>query len=163
MRMAKRSQKPRVPISDTDPVVGAMLYAIRVGVWCSSDFDQFLIPRGVTLLQFNVLRILFVRDPERAGLPTGTVGRFLLTRVPDVPRLIDRMVKAELIERSAAPHDRRVVLVRLTQKGVDLVESVMDPVYEHCRERSAHMTMAELTQLHELLRKLYAGLPRDEA
>ena len=155
-----RKTKPRVPLTDRDPTVGAIIYAIRVGVWASSDFDQFMERFGITLLQFNVLRTLYNRDPDREGIPTGSLIPHLLTRMPDLPRLVDRLVKAELVERLPSETDRRVVLVRLTHKGLDMIDRTTQPVTEHCRERLAHMTAAEIAQLHQLLRKAYDGLPR---
>src|SRR5438477_926169 len=77
------------PLTERDPVVGMPIYAIRVGTWIESEFDNFLQRIGVTLMQFNLLRILY-RDPTNAGLPTGTLGQQMMTRVPDVPRLLDR-------------------------------------------------------------------------
>lgn len=156
--MSRRLQQAE---TDRDPVVGTLIYAIRAGMWFSSDFDHVFESFGVTLLQFNALRILR-RDPTNAGLPTGTLAKHMLTRVPDVPRLVDRLVKAGFIERLPSPTDRRVVLVRLTRQGIDVAEGALPQLREHSRKRLAHMTSAEITQLHALLKKLYAGLPRDE-
>jgi DNA-binding MarR family transcriptional regulator len=153
--------KLQVPETDTNPVIGTLIYAIRVGMWSSSDFDKIFESLGITLLQFNCLRILR-RDVDNAGMPTGMLGRHMLTRVPDVPRLLDRLVKAGLIERLPSPTDRRVVLVRLTQKGIDLADAAMPRLRDQAKKRVAHMTHAELVQLHALLKKLYAGFPLDE-
>lgn len=149
------------PVTDRDPVVGAPIYAFRVGSWVESDFDKLLQPLGVTLMQFNVLRVLY-RDPTNAGVPTGSLASSLITRVPDLPRMIDRLVKNGLVERLPSTTDRRVVLVRLTPKGTALIDGVMGDIYDHCKAMVAHLSTAETVQLHTLLKKLWDGFPRDQ-
>lgn len=129
---------------------------IRLGHILTGLVDQLLESFGLTILQFNLLRILYVGDPQFAGLPSGSIGPRLLARVPDVPRLIDRTVKAGLVERAASLEDRRVVLIRLTQKGVDLMEESFPRVVEFHRQLLAPMTTAELATLAAGLKRVLA-------
>ncbi|MGA8231065.1 MAG: MarR family transcriptional regulator, partial [Candidatus Acidiferrales bacterium] len=72
----------------------------------------------LSLTQYNVLRIL--RGAAQA-LPCGEIASRMITRDPDVTRLLDRMEKRGLISRSRERRDRRVVLARLTPEGLKLV------------------------------------------
>jgi DNA-binding MarR family transcriptional regulator len=105
-----------------------------------------------------VLRILYVRDAEGEGLPTGEVGAGLMFRGPDVTRLVDRLEKAGLVDRFRAPGDRRVVRVRLTRAGTALVEKVHDPLVEHNRELFARMSERDLERLARLLARALDAL-----
>ena len=75
--------------------------------------------------QYNVLRILR-GAPE--GLPCGEIGRRLITREPDITRLLDRMEKRSLISRARETKDRRTVLTRITDTGLALVNRLDEPV-----------------------------------
>ena len=79
-------------------------------------------PQGITLQQFNVLRILKGASPD--GLCGREIGERMINRVPDVPRLLDRLEKAELISRVRDREDRRHVTARITDKGRQLLEEI---------------------------------------
>lgn len=77
--------------------------------------EQVLKPHGLTTTQYNVLRILNGAGPE--GLCGTEIGRRLLSQVPDVTRLLDRVEDAGLIVRVREPSNRRYVTARLTDAG----------------------------------------------
>lgn len=145
-----RRRRPAV-IADDNALEGAVVGATRVGLALLSVLDKFFEPYGITLLQFNVLRILYMRDPETQGMPTGSFAARMMTINPDIPRMIDRLVKSGLIEREHSPTDRRVVLVKLTQKGVDLVEEITPALLDHNRKLLGEMPVTDLSKLAELL------------
>jgi DNA-binding MarR family transcriptional regulator len=87
---------------------------------------QVLEPAGVTLQQYNVLRIL--RGAGKDGLPTLTVGERMVERTPGVTRLIDRMEKKGWVQRSRCTQDRRRVWCKITRSGLDLLEQLQQPV-----------------------------------
>lgn len=95
----------------------ARLIAVR-----QHDMEQVLKPFGLTLIQYNALRILNGAGPD--GLcGTDLAGR-LISKAPDVPRLLDRMAEAGLIARERDPENRRFVRARITPEGVGrLVDS----------------------------------------
>src|SRR5581483_1521584 len=82
--------------------------------------------------QYNVLRILR-GAPE--GLPCGEIGSRMLTRAPDITRLLDRLEKRELISRSRENKDRRMVLTRITAAGLKLLAELDEPVQHAHREQ----------------------------
>jgi DNA-binding MarR family transcriptional regulator len=133
-----------------NPVEDVVVSVARLGMTLVSIIDKFFEGYGITLLQFNILRVLYVRDPDCQGLPSGSFAARMISFSPDMPRMMDRLVKAELIERGPSPTDRRVVLVKLTQKGVDRMEDVWPFLLEHNRKLFGDMSQSDLAKLAEL-------------
>ena len=75
--------------------------------------------------QYNVLRILR-GAPE--GLPCGEIANRMITRDPDVTRLLDRMEKRRLISRCRETKDRRTVMARITPEGLKVLGRLDEPV-----------------------------------
>lgn len=109
--------------------------------------------------QFNVLRILRGAGPE--GLPCHEVGRRMVTRYPDVTRLIDRLVEAGLASRHRSDSDRRVVVIRLTRQAHGVLRRLDEPVTDLHARQLGHMTRNELTKLIALLEKARHRPPGD--
>jgi DNA-binding MarR family transcriptional regulator len=110
--------------------VEAYLNVLRTADVLSRLVVAWLKPFDLTPSQYNVLRIL--RGAGAKGLPCGEIGARMVTHDPDVTRLIDRLMQRELVLRGRDDHDRRVVLVRITPAGLDLlkrcdVEAAGDP------------------------------------
>lgn len=109
----------------------------------SSRFILLFKENGLTsFTQYNVLRIL--RGAGEEGLSCQNIGQRLISRIPDVTRLLDRMVKLGLVDRSHSTKDRRVVLVKLTQAGIDLVNKMDAPVSELHRQQFGCLSEAEI-------------------
>jgi DNA-binding MarR family transcriptional regulator len=100
----------------------AILGLLRTAAVVDHATDEALRPYGLTGTQFNVLRILKGAGPD--GLCGKEIGERMINRVPDVPRLLDRLEKAELISRQRDREDRREVSARITAKGRQLVEEI---------------------------------------
>ena len=79
---------------------------------------------GVTHDQYNILRILRGVHPQ--GHPRYEIAKRLISRAPDVTRLIDRLERQGLVSRGWAPENRRHSITTITQQGLDLL-SAMDP------------------------------------
>lgn len=111
--------------------------------------DELFAGFGLTAQQYNVLRLLLAARPD--PLPTLTVADRLVSRAPDVTRMVDRLEQAGLVTRERPAHDRRTVLVGITPDGVALVDRIAVPLRE-CHERQlGHLPPAALKQLTELL------------
>jgi DNA-binding MarR family transcriptional regulator len=110
---------------------------------------EALKPYGVTPTQYNVLRIL--RGAGKEGLCRSEVAERMVTRVPDVTRLLDRMEVAGLIERRREGEDRRFVSTFITEYGLELLASLDAPVAQLHVDRLGHLTRAQLATLIELL------------
>ena len=99
--------------------------------------------------QYNVLRILR-GAPE--GLPCGEIGSRMITRDPDITRLLDRLEKRGLISRCRETKDRRMVLTGISAEGLKLLYRLDEPVQEAHREQLGHLGRERLKALTELLR-----------
>jgi DNA-binding MarR family transcriptional regulator len=98
--------------------------------------------------QYNVLRILR-GVPE--GLPCGEIGSRMITRDPDITRLLDRLEKRDLISRCRETKDRRMVMARITPDGFQLLARMDEPVREAHRGLLGHLGRERLKALTELL------------
>jgi DNA-binding MarR family transcriptional regulator len=98
---------------------------------------------------YNVLRIL--RGAGAKGLACGEIGDRLLTRVPDVTRLLDRLELKALVARTRLTNDRRVVVAKITQRGLRLLARIDEPVAVMHQEQFAHMNPEDLGRLCSLL------------
>ena len=108
---------------------------------------------GITSSQYNVLRILYVNDPG-IGLSCSRIGERLISRVPDITRLLDRLENAELIERCRCEGDRRIVRTRLSDKGHELVERIDGPLLALHDKLTDDLSETEVTTLTALLKRL---------
>lgn len=100
--------------------------------------------------QYNVLRILR-GAPE--GLPCGEIAGRMITRDPDITRLLDRLEKRGLISRCRETRDRRMVMTRITPEGLNLLARLDEPVQEAHRKQLGHLGRERLRALSELLRE----------
>ncbi|KPJ83829.1 MAG: hypothetical protein AMS19_03015 [Gemmatimonas sp. SG8_23] len=117
-------------------------------------------PSGVTLQQYNVLRIL--RGAGEEGLPTLTVAERMIERTPGVTRLIDRMEKKGWVERRRCTEDRRRVWCKITQSGLKLLESLDRPIEAVDDVFESVLRPEEVAQLVEYLDRLRAGMNVEE-
>jgi len=104
------------------------------------------------------LRIL--RGAGSGGLPSTEIAGRMVTRVPDITRLVDRLEATGLVERSRTSEDRRVVIVCITAKGLDVLASLDGPITKLHLAQLGHLTRKELEEFNRLLVK--AREPRDD-
>lgn len=122
--------------------------------------SQVLEREGITLQQYNVLRIL--RGAGSEGLPTLAIGERMLERTPGVTRLIDRMVKKGWVTRARGSDDRRRVWCTITPSGLALLGALDAPVEAVDDTFSGVLDPSELDVLVDYLDRLRAHLNRDE-
>ena len=143
------------------PEQEAYLNLARTHAKLAGPFVRLFKYHGLSEAAYNILRVLrgVRRLPEqgRDALPCGEVGERLVTRVPDVTRLIDRLVVAGLVERMRGEDDRRVVLARITTEGLALLRRLDRPVLDLHAQTLGHLTRDELKQLNALLEKARGG------
>src|SRR5215472_3010088 len=130
------------------PEEAAFLALLRTADMLTRGAAGVLKTEDLSSTQYNVLRILR-GSPE--GLPCGEIARRLITRDPDVTRLLDRMEKRGLIWRARENRDRRMVLARITPEGLKLVDRLDEPVQKIHRKQLGHLGKEGLRALTELL------------
>src|SRR5271167_4781930 len=116
---------------------------------------QVLKQEDLSATQYNVLRILR-GAPE--GLPCGEVANRMITRDPDITRLLDRLEKRGLISRTRETKDRRMVMARITPDGLKLLGRLDEPVQETHRKQLGHLGRDRLRALAALLHAAQAGV-----
>jgi MarR family transcriptional regulator, organic hydroperoxide resistance regulator len=79
-------------------------------------------PHGITMQQFNVLRIL--RGARGKPMPTLDIGERLIEQTPGITRLLDRLEEKGLVRRERCTQDRRQVHCFITQQGLDVLAAV---------------------------------------
>src|SRR5215813_10162489 len=97
---------------------------------------QLLKTEDLSPTQYNVLRIL--RGSPR-GLPCGEIASRMITRDPDVTRLLDRLERRGLISRTRDAKDRRTVMGRITPEGLKLLERLDEPIQQAHRKQLGHL------------------------
>ena len=127
--------------------------AAFVDLWRTCDLlsrglAQILKPEDISPTQYNVLRILR-GSPD--GLPCGEIASRMITRDPDVTRLLDRMEKRGLISRFRDTKDRRTVIGKITAEGLNLLARLDEPIQEAHRKQLGHLGRNRLWALAELL------------
>ncbi len=106
-------------------------------------------PAELSPTQYNVLRIL--RGAGPAGLSCGEVGERMVTRDPDITRLLDRLERRGLLNRFRDSRDRRVVTTTITTAGMELLGGLDRPVAELHERQLVHLGPRGLRQLIGLL------------
>jgi DNA-binding MarR family transcriptional regulator len=131
------------------PEVEAFLNIQRSASVLKSPFDRLFKQHGISTAGYNVLRIL--KGAGENGATCSDVGRMLVTAVPDVTRLIDRLTEDKLVDRKRETQDRRVVMVKITPRGLALIEKVDPPLRQLHIDQLSHMAPADLQTLSRLL------------
>lgn len=126
----------------------AFLELMRTADLLSRGLVQILKTEDISPTQYNVLRILR-GAPE--GLACGEIANRMITRDPDITRLLDRLEKRELISRCRETKDRRTVMTRITPEGLKLLARLDEPVQSAHRKQLGHLGHDRLRVLGELL------------
>ena len=113
-------------------------------------------PRGITVQQYNVLRIL--RGAGERGLPTLEIAERMIEQTPGITRLIDRLQAKKLVARERCATDRRQVFCRITTEGLQLLSVLDEPLTESEEGALGALGQQELQQLLELLDRARTGL-----
>jgi DNA-binding MarR family transcriptional regulator len=111
---------------------------------------------GISPSQYNILRIL--RGSRPKALKISDIADRMVTRDPDVTRLIDRLIKQGLVRRERDTEDRRVVLVEITGPGLALLARLDEPVKEQSLSAMAGLKPRQLKILDTLLNEIRAGM-----
>jgi DNA-binding MarR family transcriptional regulator len=130
------------------PEEATFLELLRTTDMLSRGLVEVLKTEDLSGTQYNVLRILR-GSPE--GLPCGEIASRMITRDPDVTRLLDRLEKRSLISRCRETKDRRMVMARITPEGLKLLARLDEPVQAAHRKQLGHLGRERLRVLTELL------------
>jgi DNA-binding MarR family transcriptional regulator len=127
----------------------AYLSVVRTSTALTDAMEDLVKARGISATQYNVLRIL--RGSGAEGLCRNALRDRMLTRMPDMTRLLDRMEEAGLVVRVREGEDRRMVMTRITEQGRELLDELDAPVMALHRKQMKGLTDVQLRSLSDLL------------
>lgn len=141
------------------PSLEAKLFValLRLSDRLAQDAELLIKSHGLTATQYNVLRILRGAGPD--GLPCKRVGDRMISRDPDMTRLLDRMEKRSLITRERQTEDRRVIKTRITPAGLEILRKLDAPVDELHKKQFRHLSAAKLKVLADALEEAFPAAP----
>ena len=129
----------------------AMLNLIYTTNWLTSKQDSLFKDSGITVQQYNVLRILRGQYPNPCSIKL--FKERMLDRMSDTSRIVDKLLTKKLLQRNECPDDRRSVNVVITDQGLKLLKS-LDYIDDLSKQSLKSLTTAEINTLNELLDKL---------
>jgi DNA-binding MarR family transcriptional regulator len=130
------------------PEEATFLEMLRTTDMLSRGLVHILKAEDLSSTQYNVLRILR-GAPE--GLPCGEIASRMITRDPDITRLLDRLEKRGLISRCRETKDRRMVMARIAPQGLKLLSRLDEPIQQGHRKQLGHLGRDRLRALVDLL------------
>ncbi|HEX9997134.1 MAG TPA: MarR family transcriptional regulator [Abditibacterium sp.] len=142
------------PLLSPDEIAAESIFVatLRLAHAFGASFDDLFKEYGLTSAQYNTLRVL--RDAGPQGLSCQEISAALIQRDPDITRLTDRLEERGLVQKERGVKDRRVVGVRLTDKGLKLVHDLDFPVTQRHISALSALSPSEENQLLALLRKV---------
>lgn len=151
--------KLREEIKQTKPFAGleqeALLNVQRTSAYVTRAGQQILKRHGLTEPQYNVLRIL--RGAGIGGLRCMEIGERMISRDPDISRLMERLQYHRLLERRRDSKDRRAIYSRITDAGLKVLEELDPEMTAASHVVLGHMNAEKLKLLIELLEEVRAG------
>ncbi len=149
--MATRQPTGRIPHFDS------LEQEVFLGLWRTYDrlrmIEEELFSRyDLTPQQYNALRLLRAVHPD--SMPTLALASRLVSRAPDITRLLDRLAERELLVRERLAENRRVVRVAISATGLALLNEISEPLRECHRRQLGHLSAGKLKQLDGLLREV---------
>lgn len=135
------------------PRTRAVLNILFTASWLDCEMSREMRPYGLTNPQYNILRILKGSRPN--GLSVLDIKSRMIDRSSNVSRLVEKLREQELVERTPSAEDRRMVVVTITPKGLELLERMQMELMERRNQTiGASLSDAEMLQLSQLLDRL---------
>jgi DNA-binding MarR family transcriptional regulator len=121
--------------------------------------DNLFTRFDLTSQQYNALRLLRAEHPD--PIPTLTLATRLVSRAPDITRMLDKLEERGLVSRDRPANNRRIVRVAITDSGQTLLREIAEPLQECHARQLGHLSAIQLKQLCSLLRTVRS--PHEES
>lgn len=131
------------------PEEEALLNVLKTAALFDHAEAEALKPYGLSPTQYNALRIL--KGAGRKGLACQEIAERMIARDPDITRLLDRLEKGGLVTRERSTEDRRVVITRISPKGIKVLESLHRAIQGLPGRLLGHVDRKRLETLIEIL------------
>lgn len=129
-----------------------LINLLYTGNWLNEVISEKLKDFDISTQQFNVLRILKGRKGKPANL--STIQERMIAKNSNTTRLVDKLIKKELVTRKKCPTNKRKVEILITNAGLQFLDQVNEVVENKEIEIVQHMSNNDLENLNELLNKL---------
>jgi DNA-binding MarR family transcriptional regulator len=151
--MAKLKDEVSKRDAFASPMQEAYLNLLRTASQLEGEFGRLFKTHGLSHATYNVLRILrgAISQGDTGGLPCLVIAERLVTQLPDITRLINRLEKADLVARQRDSEDRRVIRIGITRNGLKLLDKLDQPVLDLHAQQLGHLSQAQLSNLNNLL------------
>ena len=116
--------------------------------------EQLFERYGLTPQQYNALRLLKAAHPD--SIPTLSIAARLISRAPDITRLLDKLSERKLIDRQRPADNRRTVMVNITRAGIELLDQLASDVRDCHARQLGHLSASQMRTLIDLLQKARA-------
>jgi DNA-binding MarR family transcriptional regulator len=126
--------------------------------WLMRELEEILKDQNLSPAQYNVLRILRTAGPS--GMACHEIGERMITRDPDMTRLLDKLEDRDLLARSRERQDRRVIRTRISAGGLKALKELDEPVRTLHRRQLGHLSEKRLRLLVRLLESVREQLAR---
>ena len=139
------------------PAQEAILSLFRTTDMLQRMFSKIVEPHGISLQQYNVLRIL--RGAGKQGIPTLDIADRMVEQTPGITRLLDKLEAKQLVRRERCPDDRRQVLCWITERGLRLLTQLDKPTVSAGSRAMEPLTADALRALILNLERIRSQLP----
>lgn len=129
----------------------AIINVVFTGNWLRDRTDVVLKPYMINEQHYNLLRILRGRHP--LTICPSEIKEVLINKRGDLTRLLDKLVAMELVERDVNPDNRRMINLKISEKGIDFLAQ-LDPEMEKLSRTNNALTVEESERLSNLLDKM---------
>lgn len=121
--------------------------------WLENEMARFFKQHGLSMQQYNVLRILRGQHPKAVML--SQITERMIDKMSNATRLVEKLKQKNLVTREINAKSRRQVDIHITEKGLELLEK-LDGIFntEKAPERYANLTKTELEQFNKILDKI---------
>ncbi len=131
------------------PEQEAYLNLVRTHALLSDEVAELFKQHHLSQPLYNVLKV--VARAGSAGMSSQSIAQYMVARDPDITRLVDRLQKDRLIERERDEQDRRIVRVRVTQSGLDVIQKLDPLIWKFHQQQLGHLNQEKLELLNQLL------------
>jgi DNA-binding MarR family transcriptional regulator len=139
--------KSQLPLS-RQTVINIFLSNILI----KNDLLSVLKPYGLSLEQFNVLRIL--RGQKGNPINLQDIQERMINKMSNTTRLVDKLMLKGFVKRKQCEQNRRKIEIYITSQGLDILK-VLDSIVDHTEQNiTSNLSQTELEQLNKLLSKL---------
>ncbi|MBU2947281.1 MarR family winged helix-turn-helix transcriptional regulator [Zobellia uliginosa] len=128
-----------------------LIHFLLVNNAVNAALNAALKPHGVSLQQFNVLRILRGQNEKPASL--ATLNERMVTKMSNTTRLVDKLLLKEYVERKVCPSNRRKIEIRITKKGLSILKKMDESMSKAEDQLLQNLSDQEMEQLNILFDK----------